>query len=127
MKNMKNRIECILTKIINILIIAMGIGFTPFQYYYIHLQISYGNLIVLLLLSVFIFLIGWFGLLRTNNPARRYNPFTINKRWHNYGKSIDEDPSQVFRLDELTETEIAENYNRRLREKRDKLIDKMIK
>lgn len=102
-------IGVILSKILNIVGIMLGILFTPFQYFYCKLQFGYGNFIGLMVISLFIFTFFWFGLLRTNNPVTRYNIFSINKRYKTkMEKSLNDDPSQIYRLDKPTDEEIIQ-------------------
>lgn len=58
----------------------MGLLFTPFQYVNV-LEFTYGNLIVLLIMSIPIILFGWMEFIKTNNPITRYNPFSLNPNW----------------------------------------------
>ncbi len=116
-----NKINCIIVKILNIGIILMSVIYTPFQFYYCGMEFRWSSLIVLVLLSIFFFSLGWFGLLKTNNPLSRYNPFTFNPRWKSkMDYSMDENPGQLYQLDDPTPDEI-------LREKRNKKLNQLLK
>jgi len=98
----------------------MSIIFTPFQIYN-GVKPTFGAIIILLLISfIFIFPIGWIGLLKTNNPITRYNPFSLNPKFKNkMDHSISDDPSGFFTLDEADELEIKKI-------KRNKALNKIL-
>lgn len=92
--------KCILSKIINITIIISSIALTPIEFYN-GLDVTIFNVISLIIISSIVFTFGWMGLLQTNDPMNRYNPFTINKKWKDkMNSSISENPMQIFKLDE---------------------------
>ena len=111
-------ISVILAKILNVVGIALGLSFTPIQYFYCNLQFGYGNFIALIIISIFIILFFWFGLLRTNNTVDRFNIFSINRRYKTkMEKSLNDDPSQIYRLDKPSEEEIKQkNREKKLKE-----------
>ncbi len=114
---MKNKISCILTKIINIIIVISSILFAPYHLLYNGVESNLLNIISLLFLSSILFIVGWVGLLRTNDPVNRYNPFTINRKWKNKMEySMYEKPSQIFELDHPEKSDI-----------RNKKIDTLLK
>lgn len=117
---MSDKFGCIFTKITSIVIILMSLAFTPFQLY-IGAQKTPLTIILLIIMSSAIFTIGWFGLLKTNNPITRYNPFSINKKWKNQmAQSMNENPSQLFDLDRPDTDEIRnQKINQILHRKND--------
>ncbi len=76
-----DKIHCIVCKFLTTGVIAMGILFTPFQYYYNELVFSFGSVIAMMIVSGFIMWMGFRGLIDTNNPKTKWNPFTFNQRW----------------------------------------------
>ena len=98
----------------------MAFVFTPWQIYLLHLNkvsVGFWSVSVLIFMSVVIFTLGFFELIKTNNPITRYNPLSFNPNWKNkMDKSMDEDPFQLFRLDNASKEDI-----------RDKKIDKILK
>jgi len=99
----------------------MSIAFTPFELFYLKVPISLLSIIGLLFISLIVFLVGWVGLLKTNNPLTRYNLFSMNPHFKNKMEhSISEDPSSFFRIDEATDNE-KKQFNR------DKKINKILK
>jgi len=115
---MKQLVGVILNKVLNILGIILGIAFTPIQYFICGLKFEYSNFIVLIILSFFIVSFFWLGLLKTNNPITRYNPFTINKKFKNTMEySMEEKPGQLFEFDEPSDEEIKQkNRDKKLKE-----------
>jgi len=110
-----NKASCILSKIINIVIIISAIALTPSQIY-LGVEINIFNIVSLIILSLMMGTIGVMGLLRTNDPLTRYNPLSINKKWRNkMNQSVSENPLQIFKLDEPDKDEI-----------RDKKIDRIL-
>lgn len=108
--------KCILSKIINIIIIISSILFTPLQFYN-GVDVTIFNVITLIIISSFVFTVGWTGLLQTNDPINRYNPFTINKKWKDkMDLSISENPMQIFELDDPEKDDL-----------RNKKIEKLLK
>ncbi len=103
-----NRLECIAVKAVSLAIMAAAVAFTP-------IQLSQGarptpfNLASLVLFSLMFMWVGWMGLLRTNNPATRYNPFSINARW----RSTLDGPVMDQPLDEPTAEDFSELRRRR--------------
>lgn len=110
-----NKVSCILSKIINICIIISAIALTPSQIY-LGVEIDVFNIVSLVILSFIMGTIGVMGLLQTNDPLTRYNPFSINKKWRNkMNQSVSENPLQIFKLDEPDKDEV-----------RDKKIDQLL-
>lgn len=108
--------KCVLSKIINIIIIISSIVFTPLQFYN-GVDVTVFNVISLIVISSVVFTFGWMGLLQTNDPLNRYNPFTINKKWKDkMDSSISENPMQIFELDEPGKDDL-----------RNKKIEKLLK
>lgn len=106
-------LKIIFSKILNILLILLGIFYIPLQSIVIkQLDWSFRSIFVIIILSIISIItviIGLFGLLRTNNPANRFNIFTINYNWKDKMKnSISEDPSQLFKLDSPDVNDIRE-------------------
>jgi hypothetical protein len=102
--------KIIAVKIVNCLIILAAIGFTPYQWLNIPEQSkTLLAFLVLLFISSVIFLIGYFSLIKTNNPLTRWNIFSINKSWKDtMQSSYSDNPSQIFDLDLPTDDDINE-------------------
>jgi hypothetical protein len=105
---------------ISILLILGAFCFTPWQIYVLHLNkisVGFSSVSILIFMSFTFFIFGFFELIKTNHPNTRYNPFSFNPNWKNkMEKSMDEDPSQLFRLEKPDKNFI-----------RDKKIDKILK
>lgn len=111
-----NKANCILSKIINMGIIISAIALTPSQIY-LGVAIDVFNIVSLIILSFIVGAIGVMGLLQTNDPLTRYNPFSFNKKWRNkMNQSVSENPLQIFKLDEPSKDEVR---NRKI----DKILD----
>lgn len=64
--------------------------------------------------------IGICLLLKTNNPLKRWNVFTINPKWSGkLTQSVSENPSQLFKFDKPSKEEL-------IKHNRDKNIDKLL-
>jgi hypothetical protein len=102
--------KIIAVKIVNCLIILSAISFTPYQWLNIPEQSkTLLVFLVLLFISSVIFFIGYFGLIKTNNPLTRWNIFSINKSWKDtMQSSYSDNPSQLFDLDSPTDEDINE-------------------
>ncbi len=113
----KNKISCIVSKILGICIILSSILFTPFHFYN-GVEFTFINLLILILISSAFFFIGFFQILKTNDPITRYNLFTINKYWESTMKSsVSEDPSVFFSLDDPSKNDIVKsNRNKKIKE-----------
>jgi len=103
---MWKNISCIFTKIINILGIVISILILPYLIS-IGIDLTFVNVLFGLLLSISYFIFSLFGVLKTNDPDRRFNIFTLNKNWKSkMEKSFSENPSQISDLDEKSDSEI---------------------
>jgi hypothetical protein len=95
-------------KVTSLGIIAGALAFTP-------VQIAQGarptafNITTMVFFSALFLWAGWRGLLRTNNPATRLNPLSLNRRWR---PSMD-GPVIHQPLDEPTEDDLSELRRRR--------------
>ena len=102
-----DKILCVITKIIDILIILLSFLLIPFELYLKHQQYILSDILLMLFISVIFFIFGWMQLLKTNNPTTRYNPFSLNPKFNNkMVKSMNEDPSQLFKLDNPIQPDI---------------------
>jgi hypothetical protein len=109
-----DRLECIAAKAVNLAIMAAAVAQTPLHLYQGAKPTPF-NLATLVLLSLMFMWVGWVGLLRTNNPATRYNPLSINARW----RSALDGPVMDQPLDEPTSEDLSELKRRwRLRKLR---------
>lgn len=102
------RMNCLLTKVVWVATILAALAFTP-------MQIAQGvrptafNITTMVLFSALFVWAGWRGLLRTNNPASRLNPLSINRRW----RSTLDGPAAGQPLDEPAEEDHLELRRRR--------------
>lgn len=115
------KLDCISVKIVSIVILFAAILFTPFQYYICGLTFSLINLSAFVFVSSVLFLFGFMSLLKTNNPATRFNPFTLNPNYKSEMKyTMNESPGQIFELDSPDENEVK-------RRNREKKINQLLK
>jgi len=109
---------CIITKLMSVVIMAMGIAYTPYciwlfcyraMYFRYVPSIDFSSLLVMIIISISIFGFGFLTILKTNNPLTRYNIFTINRKWKNkMEKSIDQDPGQIYKFDRPDKQEVIQ-------------------
>jgi hypothetical protein len=124
LEQLQQVVGCIFIKICGIAIILMSIAFTPLQYSNLYVRNNghptTGTIVGCIIFFLIVFPIGWYTLLRTNNPITRFNIFTLNPKWKNTMKySMEERPIQLFELDSPDENELKK-FNR------DKKIDKIL-
>ena len=77
---------------------------------------------LLVFFSGLFFLIGWFGLLKTNNPLTRYNPFSINRQWK--GNTDKEAYLEMFHQDKPTSEDYSEQKIKMRKKKIRDILDK---
>lgn len=115
------RIDCTVCKIVSILVIFGAFGLPLYLYSLIKSNHSIFGMICLFFMSFVYLIFGVFSLLKTNDPAKRWNILTFNPRWSGKMKSsFSDDPSQLFNLDKISDEEL-------LKINRDKLIKDILK
>jgi len=82
---------------------------TPYNLLYTPIKTNFWvAAMVLGFISLIFFVVGWFQLIKTNNPLKRYNPFTINRQWEATAKNDSPAFLNTFKYDEPTNEDIQE-------------------
>lgn len=103
------RIHCIACKIMAFILSLMSLAFTPFSILYNDVECNLTNIIILVFLSGTFFMIGFSMLIKTNNPAYRWNLFTVDPSWDRKNhKSLDEAPGQIFEFNQPTKDQLRD-------------------
>jgi hypothetical protein len=103
-----HKIECVACKVISVMTLTVGVLWTPWHLSQV-LSVNVFNVAALVVMSVVIVTVGWFTLIRTNNPADRFNPLSINRQW----RSIHPGPVLEQPLDQPTQQDKAEVTQKR--------------
>ena len=118
-----NLIEIIAAKIIAISTMVGAILLTPYSLLYTPIKTSFWVAAIILgFISLIFFVVGWFQLIKTNNPLKRYNPLTINRQWESTAANDSPAFLNIFKYDKPTNEDIQEQKMK----ERDNKIKKII-
>jgi hypothetical protein len=106
---LKNKINCIFTKIMALLLTMASLSYTPYVILVDNVEPTLSNVLMSLFISSMFFIIGFGLLIKTNNPAYRWNIFTLDPSWvGKMEKSLDEAPGQIFEFNQPTKDQLRD-------------------
>ncbi len=105
----KNKVNCIVTKITSLLLSLVSLAFGPFSVIVNGVEPTLINVLILVFISGMFFMVGFGLLLKTNNPAYRWNIFTVDPSWvGKMDKSFEEEPGQIFDFNKPTKDQLRD-------------------